>query len=297
MKVSVLMPAYNHESTISQAIESFLSQQCGFETELLIGDDASADKTWFIANEFSQQFPDKIKLITHRSNFGLLKNYKSLTDIAKGEYFAILESDDYWTDNQKLQKQIDFLDSNPDAGISFTRWYRLKNNGLTLRGEDIVRMMKKYPDSLYERFLLRNILKSPTVVFRRSLYEKYCNIDDYVRLDFNTFDYPVWLSLIRHSGVHFLNEATAAYRYLETSISNNRDLTKKIVFEDKISEIRRYIISLYGSGNLSLFRISNRETLVKARHAFRSKKVITSVTILMGGFFGNCRRALSSAVH
>jgi glycosyltransferase involved in cell wall biosynthesis len=109
MKVSVLMPTYNHETYIAQAIDSFLAQQCNFEMELLIGDDASTDNTLNIAKKYAQNFPEKIKLIQHKENQGLLKNYKSLISIAKGEYFAILESDDYWSDNLKLQQQIDLF--------------------------------------------------------------------------------------------------------------------------------------------------------------------------------------------
>lgn len=272
MKVSVLMPSYNHENTISEAIDSFLTQQCNFDIELLIGNDASTDNTLEIAKKYADKHPEQIKLINHPANLGLLKNYKSLIDVAQGEYFAILESDDYWTDTQKLQKQIDFLDANPKVGMSFTRWERLRDGIITQKGFDGFDLMAKYPDRLYERFLLRNIIKSPTVVFRRSFYEKYCDINEYIRLNFITFDYPVWLSLIRNSGVYFLNEPTAVYRYLGSSISNNASLDKKIEFEDNVSKIRNYIISLYGMGKLTRFQLNLREAIVKSRHAFRSKK-------------------------
>lgn len=281
MKVSVLMPSYNHENTISEAIDSFLTQQCNFDTELLIGNDASIDNTFQVAKKYADKYPDKIKLINHSTNLGLLKNYKSLISIAQGEYFAILESDDFWTDTKKLQKQIDFLDANPNYGISYTRWERLRNGELTEKGFDAIKLMKKYPDLLYERFLLRNIIKSPTVVFRRSFYERYCDIDEYIRLNFITFDYPVWLSLIRNSSLHFLNEPTAVYRYLSSSISNNGKLNKKIEFEDNISKIRNYIIALYGIGKLTRFQLNLREAIVKSRHAFRSKEPTTAIVLFV----------------
>lgn len=279
MKVSVLMPTYNHEKTIGEAIESFLMQQCDFHIELLIGNDASTDNTFNIAQSYCEKFPEKIKIINHSKNIGLLRNYKSLIDCAKGEYLAILESDDYWTSPEKLQNQVDFLDKNPKVGISFTRWHGLRNEIITPKGDDAFKLMSIHPFSLYERFLLRNIIKSPTVVFRRSFFDQYCNINDYIRLNFFTFDYPVWLSLIRNSGVYFMNESTAVYRYLSTSISNSNDLDKKLAFEENISLIRNYIISIYGMGKLTPFQIHLREAIVKSRYAFRSGKWMLAISI------------------
>jgi glycosyltransferase involved in cell wall biosynthesis len=282
MKVSVLMPTYNHESFIAQAIESFLAQICTFDIELIIGNDASTDKTLEIAKNYALSNPKKIKLIHHETNSGLLKNYKSIIEVAKGEYFAVLESDDYWTDSYKLQKQIDFLEANPDFGLCFTRWEKLKDDALTLQG-DASEILTENKEKLYEYFLLRNIIFSPTTCFRRDLYERYCNIDDYIRLDFKMFDYPVWLSLIKHSKIYFLNSPTAVYRVLSTSISNSVDIEKRLRFEENTSKIRRYIISLYGSGSLTINKITNREIFVQVRYAFRQKLIFRGLKILILG--------------
>jgi glycosyltransferase involved in cell wall biosynthesis len=296
MKVSVLMPTFNHAPFIAQAIESFLAQVCDFDIELIIGDDASTDQTLQIAKEYAEKHPDKIRLIAKPSNEGLLKNYQSIISFAKGEYYAILESDDYWTDTSKLQQQVDFLDAHPTYGISYTRWERLRDNDLTLRQDD-TEVLQKYSDILYERFLLRNIIKSPTVCFRRKFYEQYCNIDDYIRLGFNTFDFPVWLSLIRHSDLHYLNTPTAVYRSLSTSISNNKDLSKRLKFEYGVEKIRRYLIKLYGSGSLTMFQVANREIIINSRHAFRCKKPLTSLSLLFGGFFSNVNQNILNSTQ
>jgi glycosyltransferase involved in cell wall biosynthesis len=296
MKVSVLMPTYNHAPFIAKAIDSFLAQVCDFDIELIIGDDASTDDTLQIAKKYADRYPDKIILIAKQTNEGLLKNYKSIISLAKGAYFAILESDDYWTDNSKLQQQIDFLDTHPTYGLSYTRWERLRDDGLTLRQDDSD-VLEKYSDILYERFLLRNIIKSPTVCFRRKFYEQYCNIDDYIRLGFNTFDFPVWLSLIRHSNLHYINTPTAVYRSLSTSISNNTDLSKRLKFEYGVEKIRRYLIKLYGSGSLTMFQVANRETIIISRHAFRCKKPLTSLSLLFGGFFSNVIKNILNSSH
>ena len=115
--VTILMPAYNHEKYISQAIESVLAQKTNYPYELLIHDDGSTDSTLAIAQNYATKFSDKIKIFTEEENQGLLKSYKRLIEQSNGKYLAILESDDYWLDENKLQIQIDFLESNSDYGI------------------------------------------------------------------------------------------------------------------------------------------------------------------------------------
>lgn len=115
--VTILMPAYNHERYISQAIESVLAQKTNYPYELLIHDDCSTDSTLAIAQNYTTKHPDKIKIFTEEENQGLLKSYKRLIEQSNGKYLAILESDDYWLDENKLQIQIDFLESNSDYGI------------------------------------------------------------------------------------------------------------------------------------------------------------------------------------
>ena len=272
MKVSVLMPTYNHELYIAEAIDSFLAQKCDFNVELLIGNDCSTDNTLKIAKEYTDKYPGKIKLIDHEANLGLLRNYKSLINVAQGEYFAILESDDYWSDNLKLQKQVDFLDAHPACGISFTRWERLRAGKLALQPDESVNH-KKYKNDLYESFLLwHNKIRATTVCFRRSLFDKYCDIDEYISLGFQAIDYPVFISIIRHSEIHYIPTSTSVYRILETSISHNRDWEKALQYQVGVEKMRQYIISLYGKGNLSEFNIITRETFLKFRMASKYKK-------------------------
>ncbi len=268
MKVSVLMPTYNHQATIAQAIESFLAQQYQFEAELIISNDASTDSTSEIAKSYALRFPDRIRLIDKPQNEGLMRNYKTLMEAAKGEYIAILESDDYWTDPLKLQKQVDFLDANADYGLSFTR-VRFLQDGVLRDGYDYSELMEGLQGELYSYMLLRSIIYSPTVVFRRCLFEKYCNIDDYVAGKFITFDYPVWLSIAAHSKCHFLKDLTSVYRISSNSISNTSNLRKRLEFEKGVSAIRSYITGLYGTGNIGSIRIWMREVVLQLRIIWR----------------------------
>lgn len=118
IKVSICCLAYNHEAFIKQCLDGFLMQQTDFDFEILIHDDSSTDKTAAIIREYEKQFPQIIKPVYQKNNKfskeGQGMNIRYNFPRAKGEFIAICEGDDYWTDPLKLQKQVDFLKKNLD---------------------------------------------------------------------------------------------------------------------------------------------------------------------------------------
>ena len=118
-KVSVLIVTYNHEAFIAQAIESVLMQEVDFDYEVVIAEDCSTDNTREIVIGYQERYPDKIRLILSERNLGNYGGAISARALptCRGQYIALLEGDDYWTDPHKLQKQVDFLDSHPDFSI------------------------------------------------------------------------------------------------------------------------------------------------------------------------------------
>lgn len=112
--VSVGLLTYNHEKFIAQAIESVLNQKVNFKYELVIAEDASTDKTREIVIEYQKKYPDIIRLILQEKNVGMKENSNILRRACRGKYRANLEGDDYWYTTDKLQRQVDFLEQNPD---------------------------------------------------------------------------------------------------------------------------------------------------------------------------------------
>ncbi len=131
MKVSVCMITYNHEAYIEKAINSVLSQNTNFDYELIVSNDCSKDATDIIISQIIEKHPnnDKIKYICHKKNVGMMKNFISTLQEAKGEYIAICDGDDYWIDDNKLQMQVDFLEQNPNFNIVYTLNKILYNTG------------------------------------------------------------------------------------------------------------------------------------------------------------------------
>ncbi|MBT0663398.1 glycosyltransferase [Geobacter pelophilus] len=171
--VSVCITAYNHEKYIAQAIESVLAQKVDFDYEILIGEDDSPDRTRAIVSEYHARFPDKIRLfLNSRENVvyingrvtGLWNFYNNFHN-AKGKYIALLDGDDYWTDPNKLQKQIVAMEANSDCTICFHDAQMLMDNGAVKPYLSTLGVKRK---SIYtiEDILFRNFLPTGAVVFR-----------------------------------------------------------------------------------------------------------------------------------
>lgn len=118
--VSISCITYNQEKYISEALESFLMQKTNFKYEILIHDDASTDKTVDIIRKYEKKYPDIIKPIYQTENqyskgtkINVVYNYPR----AQGKYIALCEGDDYWTDNNKLQTQINYMEQHPKCTL------------------------------------------------------------------------------------------------------------------------------------------------------------------------------------
>lgn len=126
--VSIICTAYNHESYIRDCLEGFVNQKTDFKYEVLIHDDASTDKTADIIREYEAKYPDIIKPIYQTENQysqGVLFLRKYVYPKIKGKYIAWCEGDDYWCDENKLQKQVDFLENHPEYSACVHNSYRL----------------------------------------------------------------------------------------------------------------------------------------------------------------------------
>lgn len=121
--VSICSLTYNHAPYIRQCLDGFLMQKTNFAFEVLINDDCSTDGTTEILKEYAERYPDIVIPVYHEENLyskGMRGFYERfLYPRARGKYIALCEGDDYWTDPLKLQKQVDFLEANPEYSMCF----------------------------------------------------------------------------------------------------------------------------------------------------------------------------------
>ena len=117
--VSICCVTYNHENFIRQCLDGFVIQKTNFVFEILVHEDASTDKTALILKQYETNYPQLFRCVYQSVNQFAIQNtlVNILFPMAKGKYIAICEGDDYWTDPYKLQKQVDFLEANPEFSI------------------------------------------------------------------------------------------------------------------------------------------------------------------------------------
>jgi len=205
-KVSVAMITYNHEPYIAQAVESVMMQETDFPYELVIGDDASTDRTRGIIEGLKQRFPDRIQLLPVGPNIGMNRNLGRVLSACRGEYVALLDGDDYWTSPQKLQKQAEFLDKHCGFAICFHNVEWIADGSV---GDDDARKPPvPRPVATLDDILLLNFIPTASAVFRRNLFgvlpEWYFELP--------CGDWPLHILNAEHGNIGYLNEKMAVYR-------------------------------------------------------------------------------------
>lgn len=122
MMVSVCCITYNQAEYIKDALDSFLMQKTNFKYEVIIHDDASTDGTTEIIKEYADKYPEIIKPIFEKENQyskGVKRILNFTFKVAKGKYIALCEGDDYWSSENKLQLQVDYMEKNPNCTLLF----------------------------------------------------------------------------------------------------------------------------------------------------------------------------------
>jgi glycosyltransferase involved in cell wall biosynthesis len=226
--ISVLMITYNHEKFIAQAIKSVLIQQVNFKYEIVIGEDCSTDRTKDIVVDYQEKYSDRIKLLLQEKNAGMHKNFIDAYYSCRGKYIALLEGDDYWTDPHKLQKQVEFLEANPEYVICFHRVKVLENNRFV--EDDITEQRYNniitFPVNLNNLLTLGNFIHTPSVVFRNIIKEY-----PWEYLLSPVGDYFLYIILAKNGYIKRLEDVMAVYRKGVGVLSslNNSEMTNKIL--------------------------------------------------------------------
>ena len=120
--ISVIITTYNQESTIARTLDSVLAQRCQWPIEIVLGEDCSTDGTRDICRQYAEKHADTIRLFANERNKGVIDNYFDCLLQCKGKYIADCAGDDFWTDEHKLQKQLEVMEAHPEVTIAHTEW-------------------------------------------------------------------------------------------------------------------------------------------------------------------------------
>lgn len=218
--VSINCLAYNHEDYVEEALESFLMQKTNFKFEILIHDDASTDKTAEIIREYQKKFPDIIKPIIQKENQhsqGVKRiSHRFNHTRAQGKYIAMCEGDDYWTDEYKLQKQLDYMEQNPDCTFCFHNAFLVENNKKN-RSRLVVPWIPEnehYFDDSNRKYLAGEMQLLGFIPMASFMFPKYVldNIPDWF-FEAPVGDNPMKLIASSFGYAYYINEPMCIYRF------------------------------------------------------------------------------------
>ena len=250
--VSVCITAYNLESFLSQTIEGVLMQETDFPFEIIIGDDASTDRTREICLSYKEKYPDKIELVLHEKNVGVAKNDISVVKQAKGKYIAWCDGDDYWITKDKLQKQCDVLENNRDVALVLTDWLDYFEQTKTFgKKKNIQSDLEKesYGKEGIKMLVLHKTIgtRFSSCMFRKEYYiDALNNNPDLFLLGHLNNDIAVFVAMYERGRFFLIPEFTTVYRIRVGSLSIHANKEKLFFYWLGYLRLLAHIIKYYG---------------------------------------------------
>jgi glycosyltransferase involved in cell wall biosynthesis len=210
------MGTYNHEAYLAEAISSVVSQKTSFPFEVIIGEDCSTDATRRIALEYQQRHPDKLRVLSSNRNVGPRSNVRRMRKAWRGRYIASCEGDDYWLSENKLERQVAFLESHPQYGLVHAG-FRTRVGATVYPARPALSPMPR--GRVFDDLLASNFIATCTVCVRASVSRAY-ETSPFWSKAYLVGDYPLWLYISQHSLVEYLDEPLAVYRLVPGSLTH-----------------------------------------------------------------------------
>ena len=209
MKVSIICTNYNKGDWVREAMDSFLNQRTNFDFEIIIIDDASTDHSYEIIQDYQNKFPEKVRTFRNEVNLGITRTWKKICQEAKGQYIARCDSDDFWTDPLKLQKQVDLLDTSTDSLWSNTEFDMVDLDGNIIQKDSFTNKALPLINSYEEMLVMKGMTMASTWLVDTALMQDVsAQISDTATDD--TFE--LQLELFKRTKISFLSDSTTVYR-------------------------------------------------------------------------------------
>lgn len=240
--VSIVCTNYNKGSWIADAIDSFLRQEVSFSYEILLIDDKSTDDSPEIIREYAKKYPEIIRTFYNKKNLGITKTWIKVCKKARGKYIARCDGDDYWTDNKKLQKQVDALESNGDSEWCSTDYDVVDENGKVTRYSAVESGFIDLPTTYAEMLATKGFTMSSTWLVSSSLMQSINEELNESAVD-DTFN--IQLDLFNKTRLTYIPDSAAAYRLSENSDSKPVDEKKAKERDERLRKTQQEYIEKY----------------------------------------------------
>lgn len=215
--LTVLVITYNHAKYFEKCLDSILAQKTDFAFKIHICDDKSTDGTTELVKRYAAQYPDKITAFIREPNLGVVGNIYEAIKSVDTEYFAFIESDDFWTDTTKLQQQVDILRNNPDC--SFCGHNTINNfpedPSNPLNGKKFFKAKEgkySFPKTYKKKYFLK--VHPSSRVFRTSCLE----LDKVKNIEVVVWDSCNWWWFLSKGKLYYIDKVMSAYNRTDTGI-------------------------------------------------------------------------------
>ena len=223
VKVSVALITYNHEPYIRKALDSVLMQITDFPFDIVIGEDCSTDGTRKIVEDYKKKYPDKIKIVTSETNVGPMPNVVRTYKACSGKYIAMLEGDDFWTNENKLQDQVALMELNQNFSMCFTNGNVVDVNDSVIRHERVPPVFRK--TLTFKEIMSGFTPPTQTILFRKDL------LDDNIMKNLEkVYNGDIFISVVLSTKgeIGYINRIAAAYRINEDGIYGKASYYKRL---------------------------------------------------------------------
>lgn len=270
--VSIYVPTFNHEDYITQALDSILMQKTQYSYEVFIGEDCSTDNTRQVLKSWEAAHPDpRFHFFYRQQNMhkSAITNAVDLKQRCTGKYIICLEGDDFWTDPNKLESQVSFLETHPE-------YYAVAHN-CTVVSKDSSPNGEKYPECKDTEYSLRHFASDILPGQMATLLARNYMID--LEFDRTLIDTPqgpgdrrIFFSLLCHGSIYCLQKTMSAYRHILTE-GSSFSATRKYSYHTELANSRVILEYAYQLENKEAIRCAEMLYLRTIRHALRNGHV------------------------
>lgn len=280
IQVSVCVVTYNQENYIAECLESLVTQQTSFKFEIIVGEDCSTDRTRAIVQQYVEQYPDLVIPLFHEKNVGAVENIKRVYKKARGKYIAHLDGDDMALPN-KLQRQFDILEANPDCSICVHNMLAIDSASKLTSQE-----FKLFPERKYR--LLDIYLISPFFIHSSKMFIN--KIEDYIdKLDKNALDKEVHIEQAKQGNIYFLKDQLGCYRQF-VGVTYDNNLINPLIPQRVILSYENLDKGYFSLFDLILIKIKYKYVLFRYFFYYARKfKLIESLKFFLKFLFGGLK--------
>ena len=274
--ISVIVATYNQEKTIARTLDSILCQKCHQPVEIVVGEDCSTDNTPDICRDYAARYP-QIRLFCNTHNKGLLDNYFDCLLACRGEYIADCAGDDFWVDDQKLEKAVCLMEADPEITLVHTAWRSYNEQ----TGQTTASPPQPFPAPLTDgKEMLEAILtqtRMPVIQLCTSLYRASTILKAYHAHtslfrdpEMGCEDLQIAFFLAMNGKIAYLPDVTLHYSQGEETVSSSHDERKQFRFDRRVTMLSHTLSERYQIKGPAVVRFFSRRAFTLLMHAFRA---------------------------